>query len=244
MSDLFDRFEIKYIINNQKYHILINELKKICKLDKNGIYYNQSIYFDTFDNEFYNDKIEGYKNRIKPRIRAYRNNIYAEPTNIFLEFKIRYSKCIKKERIFIDHELANKIIKGYTINEQILDNNYILQKFNKLKINKNIHPVINISYKREAYYSDIYRNLRITFDSQFMSSFLISGLKLPYGCINYPLNPNYSIMELKYNKYLPTYFIHLIQKYELQQQTVSKFGLSLESVKTHIDNLRSRSGLT
>ena len=77
-----------------------------------------------------------------------------------------------------------------------------------------------------------------------MSSFLISGLKLPYGCINYPLNPNYSIMELKYNKYLPTYFIHLIQKYELQQQTVSKFGLSLESVKTHIDNLRSRSGLT
>ena len=51
-------------------------------------------------------------------------------------------------------------------------------------------------------------------------------------------------MELKYNKYLPTYFIHLIQKYELQQQTVSKFGLSLESVKTHIDNLRSRSGLT
>ena len=243
MCDILDRFEIKYLINNNKYHLLTNELKKLFKLDNHGIYYNQSIYFDTFDNEFYNDKIEGYKKRIKPRIRAYRSNIYAEPTNICLEFKIRYSQCIKKERIFIDHDLANKLVKGHTLNKHILDNNYILQKFNKLKINKNIHPVINISYKREAYFSDIFRNLRITFDSQFMSSFLISGLKLPYGSIIYPISPKNSIMELKYNKYLPTYFIQLIQKYELQQQTISKFGLSVDCSKTHIDNLRLRSGL-
>ena len=120
MCDILDRFEIKYLINNNKYHLLTNELKKLFKLDNHGIYYNQSIYFDTFDNEFYNDKIEGYKKRIKPRIRAYRNNIYAEPTNICLEFKMRYSQCIKKERIFIDHDLANKLVKGHTLNKHIL----------------------------------------------------------------------------------------------------------------------------
>ena len=64
MCDILDRFEIKYLINNHKYHNLTNELKKLFKIDNNGIYYNQSIYFDTFDNEFYNDKIEGYKKRI------------------------------------------------------------------------------------------------------------------------------------------------------------------------------------
>ena len=65
MCDILDRFEIKYLINNNKYHLLTNELNKLFKLDNNGIYYNQSIYFDTFDNEFYNDKIEGYKKRIQ-----------------------------------------------------------------------------------------------------------------------------------------------------------------------------------
>ena len=162
MSDIFDRFEIKYLVNIRKCNILINELKHMFKLDKNGIYYNQSIYFDTIDNEFYNDKVEGYKSRIKPRIRAYRDNIHSEPTNICLEFKMRYSKCVKKERIFIDQDLANKIIKGQALHEQFTKNNYILQKFNKLKQHKYIHPVINISYKREAYYSDVYSNLRIT----------------------------------------------------------------------------------
>ena len=98
MSDIFKRFEIKYLINIHKCQIIINELKNIFKLDRNGIYYNQSIYFDTFDNEFYTDKVEGYLNRIKPRIRAYRDNYYSDPTNICLEFKIRYSKCSKKER--------------------------------------------------------------------------------------------------------------------------------------------------
>ena len=72
------RHEIKVFINYSDYISIRNRIKTFAKLDRNasenGIYHIRSLYFDNFNDKALMEKINGYNNREKFRIRFYNHN--------------------------------------------------------------------------------------------------------------------------------------------------------------------------
>ena len=68
------RFEFKYQIDFAQYASLTNILKSVLLEDKNnGIngYPIRSLYFDSYDNSDFYEKLNGQENRKKIRLRTY-----------------------------------------------------------------------------------------------------------------------------------------------------------------------------
>ena len=91
----------------------------------------------------------------------------------------------------------------------------------------NVKPKVVVYYNRSAFYSELYPNVRITFDSNLRGSLTVTGDALS-GAFSYILSPHFSIIELKYNNKLPKIFISKIRELELRQATFSKYTTALE----------------
>lgn len=83
------RHEMKVFINYSDYISIKSRLKNFAKLDKNasenGVYHIRSLYFDNFNDKSLMEKINGFNNREKFRIRFYNHN----HSFIKLEKKVR-----------------------------------------------------------------------------------------------------------------------------------------------------------
>ena len=154
------RFEKKYII---KFDQLINfyskNLNSIEKLHKSNNINN--IYFDTIQNDFYDDHIEGNLNRLKARIRWYTNG----NNKFFFEIKIKNNFLNYKIKSEIDNfNLDNISLK------KINDIYYALiskTDFKNFKY-KFIKPTLYNNYDREYFYKKNIKN-RITLDKNLYS---------------------------------------------------------------------------
>ena len=111
-----NRYEIKYIVPTRSLAYIRNSLMGLIVPDSFNIgekgYYNYSIYFDTLTYRFYREKHEGLLYRIKPRIRVYRDTLDGNISRVFLEFKIRHDRIVKKERTEITQNMMRQILSG------------------------------------------------------------------------------------------------------------------------------------
>ena len=193
-------------------------------------YYNYSIYFDTLTYRFYREKHEGLLYRIKPRIRVYRDTLDGNISRVFLEFKIRHDRIVKKERTEITQNMMRQILSGcseYIKKENELNSDPVIRRFYSLTKRYYLKPKVVVYYNRSAFYSELYPNVRITFDSNLRGSLTVTGDALS-GAFSYILSPHFSIIELKYNNKLPKIFISKIRELELRQATFSKYTTALE----------------
>ena len=101
------RHEIKVFINYFDYISIRNRIKAFAKLDRNasenGIYHIRSLYFDNFNDKALMEKINGYNNREKFRIRFYNHNhsfirLEKKSKSNGLYCKLRY-QCLKPKTI-------------------------------------------------------------------------------------------------------------------------------------------------
>jgi hypothetical protein len=193
-------------------------------------YYNYSIYFDTISYKYYREKHEGLLYRIKPRIRVYRSNLDGPISKIFLEFKIKYDRIVKKERTAISKEMMMDIISGapkFGLHDKSLFSDPVISRLYSLTKKYYLKPKVTVYYNRSAFYSDFYPNIRLTFDSNIKGSLSVNGDGLSES-FAYILPPHFSMIELKYNNKLPKIFISKIQELELRQTTFSKYATALE----------------
>lgn len=82
-----------------------------------------------------------------------------------------------------------------------------------------------VDYEREAYIY-LYGNVRITFDSKVQSSLRNTDMfnkRLPMVDV---LEPTEVILEVKFDKYLPTVIKMLIQGVNTKHEAYSKYQLS------------------
>lgn len=226
---LFDRFEIKYLLEKDQFASTQNILSKLLVADENKDYFIQSIYFDSPYYHFYTEKHEGMESRLKPRLRFYRQTLDAPAGDIFFEFKYRLDRNIKKERIKISRSLASDLLRGdFSNHDPEITSSPILSKFNYLTKKYTLKPSINILYHRQAFFSKVFSNIRLTYDTRLSSSLAINDLSLPLSSLRHTLDPRYVILELKYNKTLPQIILNHIQMAQLQQLSISKYALCLE----------------
>ncbi len=235
---IVNRLEYKYLVPIEKLSELRSELSPFLEVDpyaaRTGIdqYTVRSIYYDTTDFRYYNEKIEGEGLRKKVRIRSY-NQLYKDSL-MFLEIKRKTQKTIRKNRaaifyydfedVFFHKQLKNKIVhlgkNGSAFSDAI--------KFFYQIYRENLRPTILVTYEREAYYHKFNHLLRLTFDYNLRSSFTTGIYELFSEENMLPSLQDYFILEIKFISSLPRWLNHTIARYGLKQQALSKYTICLD----------------
>lgn len=218
------RSELKHYINYQDYLIIRSKISNFLTLDKNVYkdsfeYKIRSIYFDNFNNKVLEEKLLGLNKRDKFRIRLYND----DDSFIRLEKKSKINGLCKKISEPITKDEVLKIINNdieflIKSQKQLFQDLYIKMKTEFLK------PKTIVDYEREAY---IYKvgNVRITFDKNLRTGIVSNDIFNKELCTISPIDKDYTILEVKYDEFLPEFILDLIQLGERSKTSISKYAL-------------------
>ena len=94
----------------------------------------------------------------------------------------------------------------------------------------NLKPVCIVSYIRQAYFSNFEKNFRITFDTNVKIRNCDFNLKNKGGS-KFIVPRTISIMEIKFNNFIPNWAVKIIQKNDCVHNKISKFAQGLEKTR-------------
>lgn len=230
----FQRFEFKYLLPASLADILIPQFLKYMEwdpyvIDKSEKYYSVlSLYYDSEGLGCYYDKLAGLEERKKLRIRTYDKNISPD-TKVFIELKRKDDALVFKDRIITTYEnyFTSFINGNYESFKKSSDTSIqkFLQELIWFKEYNGLMPKVMIIYQRMPLFSKMDKKFRVTFDSNLMV-FPSEELRFADGI---PVAPESVIMEVKYNNVLPSWFHAIIQDFQLERISVSKYCLGIES---------------
>lgn len=213
---VFNRVEQKYILSQQQYEYLIENLPKSVKRDKYGFHTICNIYYDTKTNEIIRKSIEKPIYKEKIRIRSY--GVPKLESSVFLEIKKKYDGNVNKRRIRLTLQEAydyieNKIEPKY--DSQILKEiDYFLKKYI-------LDKKVFIAYDREAYFDENDAMFRMTFDKNIRSREY--NVRLENGDYGEKLlKENYHLMELKTNGAMPLWLVKILSQLKTYPVSFSK----------------------
>jgi len=226
-----NRFELKYLIHWNDHLEFMESISPFCALDKygdeSGSYPLISLYYDTDDYKFYNEKIQGYDCRNKLRLRT-----YGTLDSCFIEIKQKQNLNIYKWRIRMPLEDAYKYLKSPNYEE-------VYSKYGQKEVDAlnrisflidlyKVKPKIVISYKRKAFVGMHDNDLRITFDTCLKyRNFDFRIEKGGYG--KYFLPPQIVVLEIKVKDYVPAWLNKVVSRHEYLIQRVSKYCLGIQA---------------
>ena len=223
MNTLPLRHELKYFINEMQYFVLSGVLDGILQRDPNGDEYNEyhirSLYFDTVWDTALFDKLNGVQNRDKYRIRIYN---FSDQV-IKLECKTKVGSLISKRSLTIPKLLCEQLMAGDPTGLDTTRSGLLQDVYREMTVNL-LHPVVLVDYVREAYLHPA-EEVRITFDKQLRTGLRSTDLFNPYVPTLPPLDNNEIILEVKYNRILPSYIRDILNTYcqGACQSAISKY---------------------
>jgi SPX domain-containing protein involved in vacuolar polyphosphate accumulation len=186
-------------------------------------YYIRSLYFDTPENKDYYDKLIGVAHRKKIRLRIYDTSA----DKVKLEMKNKDNDYSIKETMTISRKEAMKILKGdYHVLAEY--DNEISQKAYFTRRAHAYTPKVVVDYEREAYLLPV-ENIRITFDKR-VRAYKGDGLFEEHNAFVGVLAPEYMILEVKYDRYLPAYVENVLSSINMQRMSISKYCMAREIV--------------
>ena len=224
------RVEDKFVCTDGELLCLDLKLKTVLKTDShqtnpNG-YTITSVYFDDISDSHLTDTREGNRFREKYRIRIY-NNSYE---TINLEVKIKRDNRVFKKSKRITVEQMKAFMQGKYVedNDVSLDNAITL--FNIAIAERKLAPVIVVEYERKAY---IYEtgNVRITIDRNLRYSDDIVGFMNQKAYRRYLVSEPNSVLEVKYDEFLPDFIAGLLENGNMRQSSYSKYQICREEVE-------------
>ena len=165
-QNVFQRYELKYLITKQQKAEIIDRMKNYMEEDEFGKTSVRNLYYDTDNFRLIRRSIEKPVYKEKLRIRSYRKA--KEDTEVFVEIKKKYDSVVYKRRLAmprkevmhwkesVDYEGETSQIAG--------EIDYFLNYYVKLE------PKVFLSYDREAFVSAFADDLRITFDTDIRAT--------------------------------------------------------------------------
>lgn len=223
-------FETKFLPDTIQTSRLKGFLSRLTSPDQhgtNGFYEVLSIYYDTQDLEFLHDKIQGLHDKIKIRLRFYRQNAGMNWSHGGIEVKQRNGQIVTKHRLEVSQEILadGLLMDGDLIKKQIIEKATI-PAITTLLSRKFLNPVIAIAYQRQAMNFTGIDGLRFTFDSEisFCRPFtdIISGRTNTENDLS-RFSPS-NIFEIKSYFPPPESIMQQIDNLGLCQQSHSKFS--------------------
>lgn len=217
------RKELKYPISYFDYVSLSQRLYNVLREDENngqGGYLVRSLYFDSYANTDFYEKLVGEGNRKKIRLRIYKH----DDPNVKLEIKRKYIDSQMKNTLIISREDAQSLID---LDYDVLlkyESDLALNIYNLMKINRLI-PVVLIEYRRKAFIHPM-NQIRITLDTEIKSNethfdfFAKAPVLLP--------TEDYfqGILEVKYNDFIFKWITDIFTPFDLNRESYSKYMVS------------------
>ena len=224
------RHELKFLLSPLQVDVVRRHLLPVLALDPHaarngGQYAIRSLYFDTaFDDDLY-DKMSGIYYRQKYRIRIYN---YSD-RSIFLECKSKYGDLISKRSLKIPRDLADQLIAGDP--DGLENTNYgLLSDVYREMRTRLLHPVVIVDYDREAYLHPA-ETVRITLDKNLHTGLSRTDMFNPYVPTVSPFDEPWTILEVKYDEFLPGFIAQLLETGNMIQYAYSKYRLGRERLE-------------
>ena len=215
-----NRQEYKYYVNKEDLFIIKSYLKEVLIKDINSVegYTISSLYFDTLNNDDFNQKLDGIKFREKYRIRVYNNDI----TSAKFEVKRKLNNCISKLSAKITVQDLKEIYKrNYSVLDKYEDLDYVSSRIGYMCYS----PINIVTYDREAYTIPI-NNIRITIDSNLRThGFNTNLFELHDAPTSIVQNNNLDILEVKFNNELPNFIKVFLSSFCTLRNSISKYAL-------------------
>lgn len=215
------RHELKYIISCGEMSMIKNRINHLLPPDSHtgqtGIYTIRSLYFDDYYNRCFYENENGTDPREKFRIRIYNHST----ERIMLECKRKQRGKTLKTSCRLTEEQTRQLMKGEIL-PNIENQHPLLQKLTSKMLLHRMRPVVIVEYERIPY---VYKNgnVRITLDTNISSSTDIAAF-LDEKIVKRPVMPvGKSLLEVKYDEFLPDFIYCNLQLQNLTQTAFSKY---------------------
>ncbi|MBQ8616614.1 MAG: polyphosphate polymerase domain-containing protein [Clostridia bacterium] len=225
VQTVFKRYELKYMLTLEQKERILQAMAPHMALDQYGRTIIRNVYFDTDTYRLIRRSIEKPAYKEKLRIRSYRQVEAESP--VFVELKKKYRHVVYKRRVALPEMEAMQWVAGEKhcgLQSQICDEiDYFIQYYQTL------HPVVFLSYEREAFYARDGSDFRVTFDDHILCREKDLSLESPiYGT---PILPEGEVlMEIKCSGGIPLWMTHILTQEHIYKTSFSKYGTAYEKM--------------
>lgn len=219
------RVEDKYCCSIQEMYYLQRVLGAVLQSDSNESsvegYSISSLYFDDWEDSCLRDTVDGTEIRCKYRIRIYNHSL----DTIKLEVKEKLDSRIYKKSRNITQGQMRQLMCGECI-ENIGSMEDPATLFNLAIRTRGLRPRVIVTYERKAF---IYQagNVRITFDRNVRADRFVENFGKPDSEYDW-LRVQDAVLEVKYDEFIPSFILQLLEIGNMQQTTYSKYQLCRE----------------
>ncbi|MGV0836088.1 VTC domain-containing protein [Mycolicibacterium thermoresistibile] len=234
----FNRYEIKYFLDELRVPRLRAELAAHMDRDPHGGYPVTSLYYDTEDLRFYWEKIEGLRFRRKLRMRLYGPpSLCTDDTPVQVEIKQRVNRVTQKRRIALPYATALRWLgtgtdRGAGDREDIdcdPTQRPFVDEVSTLVGNLDLRPIVTTGYLREAFIGrDADLGLRVTIDHKVHGR--DRDFHFASGAPNrFTIPPKLAIVEVKANQRVPYWITDLLARVDMSVVRISKYCQSVQA---------------
>lgn len=218
-QDTFKRYEMKYLMGENKYRMLRQRLQDKMQVDDYGKVTICNIYFDTPDYKLIRTSLEKPIYKEKLRLRSYGTPV--EGDKVFVELKKKYKGIVYKRREKLELFDAERYLYEKEPTEKQTQITKEIDWF--MTSYKDLAPAMFISYHRIALYGKEDSALRVTFDSNIL--WREEELWLGSGVWGNPiLKEDQRLMEIKIPGTMPLWLSHILDELEIYPTSFSKYG--------------------
>lgn len=227
----FRRHECKYLISEESAAAIRSYASPYLKPDPYAAaepdlsYDISSLYLDSPDLKLFRETEDGLLNRIKLRIRTYDD---APESPVFLEIKRRFNQLVLKGRAPVDRNVMATLLAGGAPDASFLqvDHQDCYEEFSAWMARWLAQPTVWVGYRREAYVGTINRDVRITMDRNLRCCPVdrANGMaRISWQ----PVETRMVVLEVKFDHSFPDWVTRLIQQFQLDRRSYSKYGMSI-----------------
>ena len=229
IDNIFQRYEIKFILTTDQYRLIMNAMEPHMRGDKYGLSDICNLYCDTPDFVLARRSNEKPFYKEKLRIRSY--GVAKDNSEVFTEIKKKYDSIVYKRRIVTDENAALNVFDGIAPDDSQISKE--IMYFTKLY--QGIRPQMYISYRREAFYGIDDNDFRMTFDRSIL--WRTTDLSLKSGIYGRPVLPETSVlMEVKTAAAIPLWLIEVLSKNKIYKTSFSKYGTAYIQMQSEISH--------
>lgn len=225
------RFEFKYVLAAPLAAAFEADLRHFAAPDAlaesaaDQRYHVRSLYFDDPCWSAFHDRMDGVPVRSKFRLRTY-GRVPDAGAPWFLEQKGRRGPLVHKDRAQAGPGL-DRGLRGDALTAALrrqVEPGGLLDRFAFASLRHRLRPRVRVDYRRRPYSCRTDPDFRLTFDSELEASDA-DGMFTPAPVRR--LLPGLVVLEVKFRRHVPAWFLRLSRRNHLRRTSVSKVCVAI-----------------